>query len=141
MMNARMHSRLGAGLLALAASPLALAAGPAMDAAEKQPLNLHAIGMFFVFVLLTLGITYWAASRTKSTADFYTAGGGITGFQNGLAIAGDYMSAATLLGLTAMMYAQGVDAYIYMLSFFVGWPIILFLMAERLRNLGKFTFA
>ena len=140
-MNARMNSRLVAGLLALAASPLALAAGPAMDAAEKQPLNLHAIGMFFVFVLLTLGITYWAASRTKSTADFYTAGGGITGFQNGLAIAGDYMSAATLLGLTAMMYMQGVDAYIYMLSFFVGWPIILFLMAERLRNLGKFTFA
>ena len=141
MMTTKLHSRLGAGLLALAASPLALAAGPAMDAAEKQPLNLHAIGMFFVFVLMTLGITYWAASRTKSTADFYTAGGGITGFQNGLAIAGDYMSAATLLGLTAMMYAQGVDAYIYMLSFFVGWPIILFLMAERLRNLGRFTFA
>jgi cation/acetate symporter len=140
-MTTKLHSRLGAGLLALASSPLALAAGPAMDAAEKQPLNLHAIGMFFVFVLLTLGITYWAASRTKSTSDFYTAGGGITGFQNGLAIAGDYMSAATLLGLTAMMYAQGVDAYIYMLSFFVGWPIILFLMAERLRNLGKFTFA
>ncbi|MDA0235348.1 MAG: cation acetate symporter, partial [Proteobacteria bacterium] len=140
-MNARSLSRSAAGLLALAASPLVLAAGPAMDAAEKQPLNLHAIGMFFVFVLMTLGITYWAASRTKSTADFYTAGGGITGFQNGLAIAGDYMSAATLLGLTAMMYAQGVDAYIYMLSFFVGWPIILFLMAERLRNLGKFTFA
>jgi cation/acetate symporter len=141
MMTTKLHSRLGAGLLALASSPLALAAGPAMDSAEKQPLNLHAIGMFFVFVLLTLGITYWAASRTKSTSDFYTAGGGITGFQNGLAIAGDYMSAATLLGLTAMMYAQGVDAYIYMLSFFVGWPIILFLMAERLRNLGKFTFA
>ena len=140
-MNARKLSLSAAGLLALAASPLALAAGPAMDAAEKQPLNLHAIGMFFVFVLMTLGITYWAASRTKSTSDFYTAGGGITGFQNGLAIAGDYMSAATLLGLTAMMYAQGVDAYIYMLSFFVGWPIILFLMAERLRNLGKFTFA
>jgi cation/acetate symporter len=141
MMTTKLHSRLGAGLLALASSPLALAAGPAMDSAEKQPLNLHAIGMFFVFVLMTLGITYWAASRTKSTSDFYTAGGGITGFQNGLAIAGDYMSAATLLGLTAMMYAQGVDAYIYMLSFFVGWPIILFLMAERLRNLGKFTFA
>ncbi|MDX9886577.1 cation acetate symporter [Thauera sp.] len=140
-MTAKFLSRFGAGLLALSVSPLALAAGPAMDSAEKQPLNLHAIGMFFVFVLLTLGITYWAASRTKTTADFYTAGGGITGFQNGLAIAGDYMSAATLLGLTAMMYAQGVDAYIYMLSFFVGWPIILFLMAERLRNLGKFTFA
>ncbi|AMO37579.1 cation acetate symporter [Thauera humireducens] len=140
-MNSKLVSRLGAGLLSLAVSVPVLAAGPAMDAMQKQPLNLHAIAMFFVFVLLTLGITYWAASRTKSASDFYTAGGGITGFQNGLAIAGDYMSAATLLGLTAMMYMQGVDAYIYMLSFFVGWPIILFLMAERLRNLGKFTFA
>ena len=141
MMNSKLVSRLGAGLLSLAVSAPVLAAGPAMDATQKQPLNLHAIAMFFVFVLMTLGITYWAASRTKSASDFYTAGGGITGFQNGLAIAGDYMSAATLLGLTAMMYMQGVDAYIYMLSFFVGWPIILFLMAERLRNLGKFTFA
>ncbi|ENO75735.1 cation acetate symporter [Thauera mechernichensis] len=139
-MNATFLSRLGAGLLVLALPALALAKGD-MGQMEKQALNFHAIGMFFVFVMLTLGITYWAASRTKSTADFYTAGGGITGFQNGLAIAGDYMSAATLLGLTAMMYMQGVDAYIYMLSFFVGWPIILFLMAERLRNLGKFTFA
>ena len=120
-MSPSLFSRLGAGLVALSLSAPVLAAGPAMEAAQKQPLNLHAIGMFFVFVLLTLGITYWAASRTKSTADFYTAGGGITGFQNGLAIAGDYMSAATLLGLTAMMYAQGVDAYIYMLSFFVGF--------------------
>jgi cation/acetate symporter len=141
MMNSKFVSRFGAGLLSLAVSAPVLAAGPAMDATQKQPLNLHAIAMFFVFVLMTLGITYWAASRTKSASDFYTAGGGITGFQNGLAIAGDYMSAATLLGLTAMMYMQGVDAYIYMLSFFVGWPIILFLMAERLRNLGKFTFA
>ena len=140
MMDAKLLSRLGTGLLVLSLPALALAKGD-MGQMEKQPLNLHAIGMFFVFVLLTLGITYWAASRTKSTADFYTAGGGITGFQNGLAIAGDYMSAATLLGLTAMMYMQGVDAYIYMIAFFVGWPIILFLMAERLRNLGKFTFA
>ena len=141
MINSQLFSRLSAGLLSLAISAPVLAAGPAMDATQKQSLNLHAIAMFFVFVLLTLGITYWAASRTKSTSDFYTAGGGITGFQNGLAIAGDYMSAATLLGLTAMLYVQGVDAYIYMLSFFVGWPIILFLMAERLRNLGKFTFS
>ncbi|MCB1907413.1 MAG: cation acetate symporter, partial [Rhodocyclaceae bacterium] len=66
--------------------------------------------MFFVFVMATLGITYWAASRTKSTADFYTAGGGISGFQNGLAIAGDYMSAATLLGISAMAFSRGVDA-------------------------------
>jgi cation/acetate symporter len=140
MMNSTLVSRLAVGLMALSTPVIALAK-PAMGEMEKQSLNLHAIGMFFVFVLLTLGITYWAASRTKSTSDFYTAGGGITGFQNGLAIAGDYMSAATLLGLTAMMYMQGVDAYIYMIAFFVGWPIILFLMAERLRNLGKFTFA
>ena len=127
---------LSAGLFASSAF-----AGDAISQTSKQPINLTAIGMFFIFVLMTLAITYWAASRTKSTADFYTAGGGITGAQNGMAIAGDYMSAATLLGLTAMMYTRGVDAYIYMIAFFVGWPVILFLMAERLRNLGKFTFA
>jgi len=121
-------------------SALAIAAD-AVGATEKQATNWHAIIMFCIFVTLTMGITYWAASRTKTTADFYTAGGGITGFQNGLAIAGDYMSAATLLGLTAMVYTQGYDGYVYMLAFFAGWPIILFLMAERLRNLGKFTFS
>ena len=127
------------GLLAIAA--LAYAGGPLEGVTEKQATNWHAIIMFCIFVTMTMGITYWASSRTKSTADFYTAGGGITGFQNGLAIAGDYMSAATLLGLTAMVYTQGYDGYIYMLAFFAGWPIILFLMAERLRNLGKFTFS
>ena len=126
------------GLLALSAWAWA---GPAVEATEKQATNWHAIIMFVIFVALTMGITYWAANRTKSTADFYTAGGGITGLQNGLAIAGDYMSAATLLGLTAMVYTQGYDGYIYMLAFFAGWPIILFLMAERLRNLGRFTFS
>ena len=129
-----------AAALSLLLPALAIAA-PDLGATQKQPLNWHAIGMFFVFVLMTLGITYWAAGRTKSASDFYTAGGGITGFQNGLAIAGDYMSAATLLGLTALVYTKGVDGYIYMIAFFAGWPIILFLMAERLRNLGKFTFA
>jgi cation/acetate symporter len=127
------------GLCAVAA--LAFAGGPLEGITEKQATNWHAIIMFCIFVAMTMGITYWAASRTKSTADFYTAGGGITGFQNGMAIAGDYMSAATLLGLTAMVYTQGYDGYIYMLAFFAGWPIILFLMAERLRNLGKFTFS
>ncbi|ACV34922.1 cation acetate symporter [Accumulibacter sp.] len=136
-----MMHRLITALTLLAASGMALA-GPAMDASgAKQATNWHAIIMFLIFVAMTMGITYWAAGRTKSTADFYTAGGGITGFQNGLAIAGDYMSAATLLGLTAMAYTSGYDAYIYMLAFFAGWPIILFLMAERLRNLGRFTFA
>ena len=135
----RSLSALTAGIL-LAVSQLALA-GPAIEGVEKQPINVSAIAMFMVFVLATLGITKWAAGRTKSTADFYTAGGGITGFQNGLAIAGDYMSAATLLGLTSLIYAKGFDGFIYTISFFVGWPIILFLIAERLRNLGKFTFA
>ena len=127
-----------AALLLLAAPAFA---ADAIQGVQKQPINLHAIGMFLVFVVSTLGITYWAANRTKSTADFYTAGGGITGFQNGLAIAGDYMSAATLLGLSSLIYAKGYDGFIYTISFFVGWPIIMFLMAERLRNLGKFTFA
>ncbi len=136
-MNAR---HLYAALAVVLASGTAFAAD-ALGAAQKQPLNLTAIGMFFIFVMTTMGITYWAASRTKSTADFYTAGGGITGFQNGLAIAGDYMSAATLLGLSAMTFSKGLDGFIYAIGFFVGWPVILFLMAERLRNLGKFTFA
>jgi cation/acetate symporter len=136
----RQAARLAAGLLTLA-GPLSAWAGGAIEATEKQPINLIAIAMFLVFVASTMAITYWASNRTKSAADFYTAGGGITGFQNGLAIAGDYMSAATLLGLTAMVYTSGLDGYIYMICFFVGWPIILFLMAERLRNLGRFTFA
>jgi len=132
--------KLIAGLSALGITGAAMA-GPVMETTQKQPLNVTAIVMFAIFVGMTLAITYWAASRTKSASDFYTAGGGITGFQNGLAMAGDYMSAATLLGLTAMVYSNGYDAYLYMIAFFVGWPIILFLMAERLRNLGKFTFA
>ena len=142
MTRLRTHSWLrNAAAVALLATPALALAAPDLGAAQKQPLNWHAIGMFFVFVLMTLGITYWAAGRSNSASDFYTAGGGITGKQNGLAIAGDFMSAATLLGLTAMIYGDGVDGYIYMVAFFVGWPIILFLMAERLRNLGKFTFA
>ncbi len=127
-------------LLALTSAP-AWAAGAIEGAVEKQAVNPIAIGMFLVFVLLTLGITYWAARRTKSAKDFYTAGGGITGFQNGLAIAGDYMSAATLLGLTGLTFAKGYDGFVYSISFLVGWPLILFMMAERLRNLGKYTFA
>jgi cation/acetate symporter len=119
---------------------LAMAA-PDVGQAEKQALNIHAIVMFFIFVMATLGITYWAAKRTKTASDYYSAGGGITGTQNGLAIAGDYMSAATLLGLTSLTYFQGFDGYIYCICFYVGWPFIMFIMAERLRNLGKFTFA
>ena len=108
---------------------------------DKQPLNMSAISMFLIFVVATLGITYWAAKRTKSTKDFYTAGGGITGFQNGMAIAGDYMSAASFLGISALVYTKGYDGLIYSIGFLVGWPVILFLIAEPLRNLGKYTFA
>ena len=92
--------------------------------------------MFVGFVILTMFITKWAAGRTKSAADFYTGGGGITGFQNGLAIAGDYMSAASFLGISAAVMANGYDGLIYSIGFLVGWPIMLFLLAEKLRNLG-----
>ncbi|MDP3587987.1 MAG: cation acetate symporter [Sulfuricurvum sp.] len=110
-------------------------------AVEKQALNMSAIIMFLIFVGATLGITYWAAKRTKTAKDFYTAGGGITGFQNGMAIAGDYMSAASFLGISALVYGKGYDGLIYSIGFLVGWPIILFMVAEQLRNLGKYTFA
>jgi cation/acetate symporter len=130
---------LAAALTAAAAG--AYAAGADLGQAEKQTTNWTAIGMFGVFVAFTLWITKWAASKTKSAADFYTAGGGITGFQNGLAIAGDYMSAASFLGISAAVMTSGFDGLIYSIGFLVGWPVVTFLLAERLRNLGKFTFA
>ena len=116
-------------------------AAEAIGPTEKQATNWTAIVMFALFVVMTLFITKWAAAKTKSAADFYTAGGGITGFQNGLAIAGDYMSAASFLGISAAVMTSGFDGLIYSIGFLVGWPILTFLMAERLRNLGKFTFA
>ena len=135
------NAKLLGGLALALLSSVALAAGGDLGQAEKQATNWTAIMMFGVFVLGTLYITKWAASKTKSAADFYTAGGGITGFQNGLAIAGDYMSAASFLGISAAVMASGYDGLIYSIGFLVGWPVITFLMAERLRNLGKFTFA
>lgn len=130
-----------AALGAIGAFSAALAAGAVDGAVQKQSLNLAAILMFLLFVAGTLFITYRAAQGTKSAADFYAAGGGITGFQNGLAIAGDYMSAASFLGISGLVFATGFDGLIYSIGFLVGWPIVLFLIAERLRNLGKFTFA
>ena len=129
------------GLALFAAAAAALAAEGPAGQVDKQPTNWIAISMFIAFVAGTMWITKWAASKTKSAADFYTAGGGITGFQNGLAIAGDYMSAASFLGITAAVMVSGYDGLIYSIGFLVGWPVITFLMAERLRNLGKFTFA
>lgn len=114
-------------------------AGDVIQNVEKQPINITAISMFLVFVVTTLGITYWAASKTRSMDDFYTAGGGISGFQNGLALAGDYMSAAALLGVTSMIFFNGFDGVLYSISFFVAWPLLLFLFAERIRNLGRIT--
>ena len=131
---------LTAGALALTGAAV-YAAGADLGQAQKQATNWTAIGMFGVFVVFTLFITKWAAAKTKSASDFYTAGGGITGFQNGLAIAGDYMSAASFLGISAAVMASGFDGLIYSIGFLVGWPVVTFLMAERLRNLGKFTFA
>ncbi|QLG86772.1 cation acetate symporter [Chitinibacter bivalviorum] len=129
-----------AGLFALSSMP-SWASGAIEGAVAKRSLNVHAIVMFLVFVAFTLGITYWAARRTRSAKDFYAAGGGITGFQNGLAIAGDYMSAASFLGISAMVFTTGYDGLIYSIGFLVGWPVITFMVAERLRNLGKYTFA
>jgi cation/acetate symporter len=139
-MRIPLPARAAAGL-ATALLPGFAVAADAVAAAEQQPTNWNAIVMFLIFAALTLVITRWAAKHTRTAADFYAAGGGITGWQNGLAIAGDYMSAASFLGISALVYSSGFDGLIYSVGFLVGWPIILFLVAERLRNLGKFTFA
>lgn len=119
-----------------------LAAGDAPPAAAVQgAINTTAIGMFMVFVVATLGITWWAARRTRTTSDYYAAGGSISGTQNGLAIAGDFMSAASFLGISGLVYTSGYDGLIYSVGGLAGWPLVLFLLAERLRNLGRYTFA
>ncbi|SUA64033.1 Acetate transporter ActP [Oligella urethralis] len=127
-------SRLFATLLLLAGSS---AIANAATAGPSKP----AIIMFLVFIAGTMGITYWAARKTQSTSDFYTAGGGISGFQNGLAIAGDYLSAASFLGIAGMVYVSGFDGVVYAIGFMFGWPTVMFLIAERLRNLGRYNFA
>ncbi len=99
-----------------------------------------AIGMFLVFVLATLAVSFWASRRTHSSQDFYTAGGQITGLQNGTAIAGDFMSAASFLGITGLMFLGGFDGLVLALGAFAAWPLLLFLLARRVRNLGSFTF-
>ena len=128
-------------LAALSASGSLWAADAITGEVERQATNWTAIIMFLIFVFATLFITKWAAKQNKSAQDFYTGGGGISGTKNGLAIAGDYMSAAAFLGVSAIVFTRGYDGLIYSVGFLVGWPIVLFLMAERLRNLGKFTFS
>src|SRR5690606_16570941 len=118
----------------MSAALLAVAA-PAAFAETGHGANTEAIIMFLLFIAGTMGITWWAARRTQTTSDFYTAGGGITGFQNGLAIAGDYISAASFLGIAGMVYVSGYYRVIYAIGFLFGWPVVMFLVAERLRNL------
>ena len=103
--------------------------------------NAVAITGFFLFIALSLGITYFAARRTRSAEHFYAAGRSITALQNGLALAGDYMSAASFLGIAGLVALSGFDGLIYSIGFLVGWPIVMFLIAEPLRNLGRYTFS
>jgi cation/acetate symporter len=103
--------------------------------------NGVAIAFFLLFIVLSLGITVWASRKTRTADHFYTAGRSVTAFQNGLALAGDYMSAASFLGIAGLVALSGFDGLIYSIGFLVGWPIVTFLIAEPLRNLGRFTFA
>ena len=103
--------------------------------------NPVAVAFFAVFISATMGITYFAARKTKTASEFFTAGGNISAWQNGFALAGDYMSAASFLGIAGMVALSGFDGLIYSIGFLVGWPVVLFFLAEPLRNLGKFTFA
>jgi cation/acetate symporter len=107
----------------------------------QSNVNVLSIAFFFVFMGLTLFITYWAAKRTSTTEHFFAAGGQITAWQNGWALAGDFLSAAALLGIAGIITSNGFDGMIYSIGWLVGWPIILFLIVEPLRNVGKFTFA
>ena len=103
--------------------------------------NAIAIAFFGLFIVLSLGITVWASRRTRTADHFYAAGRSVTAFQNGLALAGDYMSAASFLGIAGLVAVSGFDGLIYSIGFLVGWPIVMFLIAEPLRNLGRYTFA
>lgn len=109
-------------------------------AADGRRVSGVSVALFLLVIAITLGITWWAARRTKSASDYYTAGGNISGFQNGLAIAGDAMSAGALLGLTALVFTAGFDGVVYAVGYTTGLPIVVFLMAGRMRKLGKFTF-
>ena len=110
-----------------------------MPTALGEP-NATAIGFFVVFIVITLGITVWAARRTRTAEHFYAAGRSVTALQNGLALAGDYMSAASFLGIAGLVATSGFDGLIYSIGWLVGWPIVMFLIAEPLRNLGRYTF-
>ncbi|MFK7957380.1 MAG: cation acetate symporter [Lysobacterales bacterium] len=126
-------------ILGFVPMPSVLAAGAVTGSADQQPLNTAAIAMFLTFVVVTLLITVWAAKRSRSASDLYVAGGGISAWQNGTAIAGDFISAASFLGITSALFAFGLDGNLLIIGVMGSWPIILFVIAERLRNLGRFT--
>ena len=119
---------------------MTLAQAPAQQTAIGEP-NAIAMIFFFGFIAITLGITWWAARRTRTTEHFYAAGRSVSPGQNGFALAGDYMSAASFLGIAGLVSTTGFDGLIYSTGWLVGWPVVLFLIAEPLRNLGKYTFA
>src|SRR5436853_6329973 len=100
-----------------------------------------ALAMFLGFVAVTLVITYWAARRSKGAAAFFTASRRITGWQNGMAIAGDYMSAASFLGIAGLIAFYGYDGFMYSVGWLVAYLTVLLLIAEPMRNTGKFTMA
>ncbi|PAF45536.1 cation acetate symporter [Helicobacter sp. 11S02629-2] len=131
----------GLGFFGLLGIFSTLQAAPVLEGeVTKAPLNVTAIVLFFIFVVATLLITFYSSRVTRSRDSFYTAGGDIGGFKNGLAIAGDYMSAASFLGISALVFTNGFDGLLYAIGFLAGWPVVLFLIAEKFRNLGKFTF-
>src|SRR6188768_962203 len=99
------------------------------------------ITLFLIFVAITLGITIWASRQTKTATDFYAGGRTFTGFQNGMAIGGDYMSAASFLGIAGLIALFGYDGFLYSIGFLVAWLVALLLVAELLRNSGRFTMA
>src|SRR5215208_6988468 len=119
-----------------------LSAAPAapMESTLGKP-TAASIGFFFAIIIVTLVITYFAARKTKTSSEFYAAGRSVSALQNGFALAGDYMSAASFLGISGMVAMKGYDGMIYATGWLVGWPALMFLVAEPLRNLGKFTFA
>ena len=127
--------------LLLAQTAPAAAAPAAAPQTQLGSPTAAGIGFFFLIVIVTLAITYWAAKRTKTSKEFYAAGRSVSAIQNGLALAGDYMSAASFLGISGMVALKGYDGMIYATGWLVGWPALMFLIAEPLRNLGKFTFA
>ena len=127
-------------ILFLSLNPTFSGADTLADSGAEQPVNAAAIATFMLFVLSTLLITWWAARHTHTRKEFYAAGGGISAWQNGIAISGDFMSAATFLGLTSLLFFTGTDGLMLAVGAVASWPLILFLVAERLRNLGRYTF-